>query len=80
MAPTRLKAAEAPIRMRPAVAAASVVAGREQHAAAGADEGGDRHQAARAEAVEQDADRDLHAGIAVEIGRGEVAEHGGADG
>ena len=56
------------------------VAGGEEHAAAGTDQGRDGNQPARPEAVEQQADRDLHAGVAVEIGGRQVAEHRGADG
>ncbi len=53
MAPTRLKAAEAPIRKRPGGGRRQRIAGGKQHAAGAADEGGNRHQPARPEAVEQ---------------------------
>ena len=50
-------------------------AGRKQDAAAGADQGGDRHQPAGSETVEQEADGDLHARVAVEVGGRQMAEH-----
>ena len=55
-------------------------AGGEEHAAAGAGQRRDGNQPTRPEAVEQQADRNLHAGVAVEVGGRQVAEHRGTDG
>ena len=79
MAPTRLKAADAPIRKPAGGAPASVSLPANRTQPPRAHQRGDRHQPARAEAVEQQPDRHLHAGVAVEVGGGQMAEHAGAD-
>ena len=80
MAPTKTERRRRTDEEAPGGNAPECRAHREQNAAERTHAGSRRHEAARTEPIHHHADRNLHAGIAVEVEGREIADGGRADG